>query len=198
MVRLYRYLTSKWGEAESILVFDARQLDHPINLDLIHVPIWAADEDCEVTALNTLGMSEIEMKGADFFAELHLAYRGRLDKDESRRLAGFLANLAEYPFEHELKLDWWEIIRNVGTIPVYSGCRHVLLHPKFKNEGFDSIEDEDGLVKLLYVVPITPKERHIILKHGRTAFWDYVEKEQIELLADRHDETRWYEAGDME
>jgi hypothetical protein len=193
MIRLYHRLVQRWGEPTDVFVFDARALDHPINLQLIHVPTWGADEHCELTTLSTLGMSEQRMQGAEYFAELHLAYRGSLPKEQRLALAGLLANIAEYPFEHRLKLDWWEIIPRAGHIPVFSGCRHLLLHPKFHEQGVDVIEDEDGTVKLLYVVPITPFERHLLAEHSRGAFRNYLREEAVDLLADRHDEPRWYE-----
>jgi len=198
MKRLYHQLVDRWGEPTDLFVFDAREIEHPLCLPLLFVPTWVADEQCDVTAFNTLGMSNLRMKGADYFTELHFAYRGCLSERRRLSVARKLADVAEYPFENTLKLDWWEIIPKTGEIPAFPGCRHLLLHTKFKKEGFDTIDDEEGLVKLLYVVPITPKERHIILKHGRDAFWDYIEGEGLDILADRQDEPKWYEEGEQE
>jgi hypothetical protein len=196
MIRLYHRLTQRWGEPTDLFVFDAREMDHPVNLQLLHVPSWGADKRCEVTSLNTLGMSEQRMRGARYFAELHLAFRGKLREKQRLDLARLLADVAEYPFQNRLKLDWWEIIPTVYRIPVFTGCRHLLLHPKLVTEGMDKIEDEDGTVKLLYVVPITPLERHLLAEHGRQAYLDYIKDEGVDILADRCDDPKWYEATD--
>jgi hypothetical protein len=198
MKRLYDRLVDHWGQPTDLFVFDAREIKHPVCLPLLFVPTWVADKQCDVTAFNTLGMSNLRMKRATYFTELHFAYRGSLSERRRLSVARKLADVAEYPFENGLKLDWWHIIPKAGAIPAFPGCRHLLLHPKFKNEGFDTIDDEDGLVKVLYVVPITPRERHIIIAHGRNAFWDYVEDERIDILTDRHDEPKWYEAWEQE
>src|SRR5262249_54537875 len=152
-----------------VWVFDPTELPQPNNLRLIHVPAWPAPlrpTTCrqaagrrgarDVTLFNTLGMSERRMPGADYFTELHFAVRAPLDKEQRLAVGGFLANLAESPFENRLKLDWWEVINNPGHIPGFSGCKHLLLHPRFAPDGTDTLEDPDGPVKLLYVVPITP------------------------------------------
>src|SRR4051812_39103354 len=82
MVRLHHQLVQQWGEPTDIFVFDGRELDHTVNVQLLHVPTWAADKHCEVTALNTLGMSEQKIPRARYSAELHLAYRGALRKKQ--------------------------------------------------------------------------------------------------------------------
>jgi hypothetical protein len=193
MIRLYHQFVRRWGEPTDLIVFDARENEHPVKLPLLLVPVWAADRRCEVTALNTLGMSDRRMRRVRYFAELHLAYRGRLRKPQRLNLARFLADVAEYPFENNVKLDWWEVILNPGRIPEFPGCRHLLLHPRFVPEGLDKIGDDDGPIKLLYVVPITPRERHLLVDHGRECFLEYVEEEGVDLLADRQDEAKWYE-----
>jgi hypothetical protein len=187
MIRLYHQLAAGLGEPEDVWVFDPTELPQPNNLRLIHVPAWPATEARDVTHFNTLGMSERRMTGADYVTELHFAVRAPLDKDQRLRVGGFLANLAEYPFENRLKLDWWEVINNPGTIPGFSGCKHLLLHPRLAPEGTDTLDDPDGPVKLLYVVPITPVERQLLITRGRSAFLRHVEDNDIDLVQDRQD-----------
>ena len=193
MIRLYHQLQWLMGEPTDLFVFDAAELDHPVHLPLIHVPSWAADEHCDVTGLNTLGMSERPIPGTDEYAEFHLGFRGRLTQAECLDLARLLANVAEYPFENGLKLGWWEIIPRAGHIPVFTGCRHLLLHPKLAEGGIEQLEDDEGPVKLIYVVPITPYERRLLTGHGRSSFLQYVEENGVDLLADRHDRPEWYD-----
>jgi hypothetical protein len=98
--------------------------------------------------------------------------------------------LPSTPFDHDRTLDWWHVINNPGNIPLFPGCRHLLLRSRFTEKGFDELEDPEGPVKLLYVVPITPMERHLLVDHGREGFLDYVEENQIDLLCDRKDRAR--------
>jgi hypothetical protein len=139
------------------------------------------------TLFNTLDMSGRRMPGADDFTELRFAVRAPLDKDRRLAVGGFLANLAEYPFENRLKLDWREVI-NPGHIPGFPGCKHLLLHPRLAPGGTDTLDDPDGPVMLLYVVPITPAERQLLITRGRSAFLRHVEDNEIDLLQDRQDE----------
>src|SRR5262249_52940889 len=98
-----------------------------------------------------------------------------------------VADICAYPFQFDRKLDWWEVIRDPGRLPGFEGCKHLLLHPRLTPEGFDQIEDVDGVVKVLYLVPITPLERHLLLAHGRRAFQKHLADNEIDILKDRFD-----------
>ena len=50
----------------------------------------------------------------------------------------------------------------------------------------------DGEIKVLYVVPITPLERHLLVDHGRESFIEYVSGNGIDLLSDRWAPREWY------
>jgi hypothetical protein len=132
-------------------------------------------------------MSERLMPGAAEPVELALAVRGGPEKEQRQAAAGLLANLAQYPFDHNLELDWWEVINRPGFIPLFPGCRHLLLHPPLTPNGLDHVADPDGAVKLLYVVPITPLERHLLVEHGRESYQRHVAEGGVDLLADRSD-----------
>lgn len=125
------------------------------------------------------------MLGADYFTELHFAYRGSPTKEEQLEVARFLANLTEYPFMHNLKLDWWERLANPGNIPLFSSCKHLLLHPALVQGGLELIDDPDGPVKLLFVIPITADENHTLKVHGRQAFMEYLEANEVDIIAPR-------------
>ncbi len=187
--RLYHQLTQHlFGEPEDLWVFNPADMSNPDpRLRLLHVAVWPADERCDVTSFNTLGMSDRKMKGADARTELHMGIRGPLSKDRRGEVARFLANLAHYPIEHNLLVDWWHTLKNPGRIPHFPGCAHVLLHPKFTPQGIDQVDDPRGPVKLLYVVPITQRERHLLVDHGRECFLDDLEQRGVDLLTDRTD-----------
>ena len=188
MKRLHYYLAEhRWGEPTDIITFDGSELTPPGALDCVHVTIWDADADCDVTTYATLGMSEKFMQGANYRVELTLGCRGSLEPGERRRLAAFVANVTEYPFEHSLKLDWWERLRNPGKIPAFAGCTQLLIAPMFGEDEFRYFPEPDDDVKLLSLIPITPHEENILTKHGRSAFLDYWEQTDVDIFAPRSD-----------
>ena len=189
MIRLYHQLTVHlFGEPEDLWVYDPANLANPSPLlRLTHVAAWPADRKCDVTGFNTLGMSRRKMKGADYYTELHMAIRRRLTKPQRERVARFLANVAQYPFDHNRCLDWWHVLNNPGEVPFFPHCPHLLFHPRLTPQGHDQIDDPQGLVKLLFVVPITPLEHHLLTAHGPASFREHVTENRIDLLRDRRD-----------
>ncbi len=189
MARLYRRLCGRYGEEpKDLWVYDPAEYDDPPpHLTLKHVMVWPAGRGCDVTSFQTLGMSDRPMPGADYSAELHMGVRARLRKAERERVARWLTNVAEYPFHHGRTLDWWHVMSNPGAIPHFPNCPHVILHPRLTGEGIDTIRDRGGLIKLLYVVPITPLERHLAVEHGKDALRDYWAERGIDVLSDRTD-----------
>ena len=102
-------------------------------------------------------------------------------------MARRIADVCAYPFEFDRKLDWWEVIRFPGPLPGFRGCKHLLLHPRLNSEGFDLVDDTEGVVKVIYLVPITPLERQLFLDHGREALIDHFVRNEIDVLSDRFD-----------
>ena len=187
MIRLYRQYFARWSEPEDLWVYDPRDYDDPhrksatVRLQLgqligsVMSPA-SAPWECLIGGC-----------AANYFSELHLGCRLRLKKAEREQMARYLANLAEYPFANDLKLDWWEVINNPGDVPFFPGCRHLLLHPILTPQGVDVFEDEEGRIRLLYVVPITTHEHHLIVVHGREKLVDYFAENEIDTLTDRND-----------
>jgi len=66
--------------------------------------------------------------------------------------------LAIHPFLNATFFDWWHRVLNPGSIPVFAEATSVLFHPKFVQTGWDTIEFEGTLVKILNVIPITRDE----------------------------------------
>ena len=87
---------------------------------------------------------------------------------------------------YERKLDWWERLIDPGTIPVFSDCSQVLLAPMFGVE-FRYFPEPDADTKLLAVLPITPREAHILTAHGREAFLEYWEQPGVDIFSPRKD-----------
>jgi hypothetical protein len=193
MIDLYHFLSREMGgEPKDLWVFNPEEFDDPPPfLRLTNVAVWPADVSSDVTSFHTLGMSNRQMSGADYFTELHWPIRARLKKPQRLDVARRLADIATYPFQHGLKLDWWEVISNPGPIPHFPGCRHLLLHPRLTEWGTDEIDHPDGAIKVLYVIPITPQERHLFIDHGRAALLDHWD-EAVDVLSDRWAPREWY------
>jgi hypothetical protein len=188
MKRLYHHLVQhRWGEASDLIIFDRERAAIPGSLDQVHVGIWDPDGDCDVTSFMTLGMSELVMPGADYRAELTLGVRGALSVETRRQIPVFLANVSEYPFAQNLKLDWWERLANPGAIPAFPDCSQLLLAPMFGDDDFRHFPEPDSDVRVLSCVPITPKEAHILKEHGRGAFLDYWDESGVDVFAPRRD-----------
>jgi Flp pilus assembly protein TadD len=190
MQRLYRRFSELCGsEPEDLWVFDPLDFDRPPPpyLGITHVMAWPADAGCDVTSFLSLGMSDRRMLGADYFSEIHFAIRSPLTKEQRLEVARRIADLCAYPFQHNRKLDWWELIRDPGKLPGFEGCKHLLLHPRLTAEGINEVEDPDGVVKILMAIPITPLERHLILEHGRQALIDHWVENGTDVLSDRFD-----------
>jgi len=185
MKRIYKRLEERWGEPTNLKVFDGKEAEKKTYLPYVHVAIWGADETCDVTAFNSLGTSEKQMKGANYYIEFHFAIRGELNEIQQGEVARFIANLTEYPFINDLKLDWWERLINPGKIPMFESCSQLVFFPSLVDNGLQTIDDLDGLIKLLYVVPITSFENHLLKEHGVDAFEQYIEDNCIDILSDR-------------
>jgi hypothetical protein len=162
MARLYGQLAGMLGEPEDLWVYDPLDAPQPNDLLLVHVAVWPAQGPDDVNEFNTLGMSEQRMTGADHFVELHLSRRGPLAREQREEIARYLANLVMYPFVNNLRLGPWEVIPNAGRIPGCEGCRHLLLCPQTAPNGIAEVDDPEGTVRLLFVVPITPREREVL------------------------------------
>ena len=153
---VYRAYVEHFGEPDESIVYDDPK-GPPLDPSRIDVMIWVAAE-CNVTTFATIGMCTQPMEGAAHRAELHFGVRRRLDEGELRSCSLFLANLATYPFHYRTHLDWWHRLQNPGEVPLFPSARAVLFHPRFGPDGWDTIETEEGLVKLLSVVPLNEEE----------------------------------------
>jgi hypothetical protein len=180
MKRLYHDLVEhRWGEPADLIVFEGSRAAVAGALEQVHVAIWDAGGDCDVTSFMTLGMSERPMPEADYRTELTLGVRGTLTSKVRRQLPVLLANLSEYPFRWRRRLDWWERLVDPGAIPGFPGCSELLLAPMFGDSEFTHFPAPDDDVKVLSV--------HILKDHGRQAFLDHWERTGVDLFSPRKD-----------
>jgi hypothetical protein len=158
--QIYRAHIEHFGEPDHSIVFDdARQIDgFPDRIDVL---IWNPDNECDITTFATIGMASLPLPKARHRAELHFAVRKELEQRQISDVSRFLANLAMYPFQIGEPLDWWHTLNNPGEIPLFLTAKCVLLHPRFANDGWDSIVTGEGDVHILNVVPITREEKDL-------------------------------------
>jgi len=152
---------------------------------VIDVMLWRANDSCDITTFATIGMSERPLTGAKHRAEIHFSIRATLSETDEHKVALFLANLATYPFHYGTHLDWWHSVRDPGTIPLFSEGMSVLFHPRFVDDGWDTIVHEGQTVKLLNAIPITQEERQLKNDSGLNALFEVWEKLNLDLFAIR-------------
>ena len=187
MISLYHHLADQMGEAANIIEYDETMASEPSHLPFVHIAIWDAKSDDDLTILHTLGMSEKYMNNADYLVELCWHIRGKLSEDNKHHCSQFMANLTEYPFMYDLKLDWWEHLVDPGDVPMFSGCKTLLLGPALSEIALMPFPRSDSVVKVLHIYPLTDLETHMVADHGREEFVEFAEKRKIDLFSDRSD-----------
>lgn len=155
--QVYLEHIAHFGEPDESIVYDGGKAisGFPERIDVL---VWEPTADLDITTLATIGMSDAAMPGASHRAELHFAVRKELARDEMEAASLFLANLAMYPFHHEMSLDWWNTIQKPGAIPAFDKAQSALLHPRFVEDGWDTIHVDGTEVRILNVVPVTLDE----------------------------------------
>lgn len=183
MKALYHHHVALYGEPTDLIWFDPAKAAKKSHFAQLHVCVWAADEDCEVTTLTTLGMSEKEMVGPGVTrVELHFAIRAELSDEETHSVARFLANLAEYPFDHNLHLDWWQRLADVGVIPGFPGKHRILIRPPFTDDACREVTYDEQTIRFLYLVPLTSEENRILAEEGISSYVDYLVRNELDPL----------------
>jgi len=158
--QVYRAHIERYGEPDRSIVYEDH--DPPDGrLARIDIFVWPPSAHEDVTIFSTIGMAASPMVGANHRAELHFPIRGRFDAATVGEMSLFLANLAMYPFLNATFFDWYHRVPRAGLIPLFSSATSVLLHPKFVDTGWDTIEFDDVLVRILNVVAITPNEQQM-------------------------------------
>jgi hypothetical protein len=153
MVRLYQHLVDEMGEATNIIEYDETTASGPTHLPFVHIAIWDAKSDDDLTIY----------------------------------CSHFMANLTQYPFDYELKLDWWEHLVDPGKMPMFSGCKTLLLAPALSEIALKPFLLSGSEVKVLHIYPLTDQETHMVADHGREEFVEFIEERKIDLFSDRSD-----------
>jgi hypothetical protein len=56
---------------------------------------------------------------------------------------------------YDLKLDWWEHLVDPGNVPMFSGCKTLLLGPALSEIALTPFPMSDSDVKVLHMYPLT-------------------------------------------
>jgi len=143
---------------------------------------WLANEKRSSNIFCTLGMCS-EFMEDDELAEMHLTVRDQtLDEDQTMAFCRFIANFSLYPFLHEFAMDWWNLIVDVGQIPVYPDSQSLLIHPEFADEKFTNIQMGDQVIKFFNIVPLTKEEAAMVESDGVVKLLDYIEENEIDMF----------------
>lgn len=133
------------------------------------------------THFATLGMSSQPMEDGQV-AELRLSVRGMFEGDDVLAFSRFLANFTMYPFLHDFAVDWWNIIIDVGQVPVYPDSSALFVHPEPSETGNGDIAMGDQTIKLFNVIPLTADESEMVQEEGVVKLLDYLEQNDIDML----------------
>src|SRR5262245_14739520 len=92
MKALYHSFARQWGESEHMIWFDPTRASAPLRVGRLHVAVWPADANCDVTTFVTLGVSDVELASCEIRrVEFHWAVRRHLSHDEIHLGAKYLA-----------------------------------------------------------------------------------------------------------
>jgi hypothetical protein len=179
--QVYRAHIEHYGEPDDSIVYDDAK--HPaVGPARVDVMIWLANKDLDVTTFSTIGMCTEPMEGTTHRAELHFAIRCRLEQKELRQCSLFLANLASYPFHHQTHFDWWHRLQHSGAIPLFPSASAILFHPRLVSDGWDTMQTDEGEVKILNVVPLNAREARLNPVSAIPKMW---EDEGVDILLPR-------------
>lgn len=186
MRNIYRHYADKWGDSEHLIWFDPSRASKATRLPRFHVAVWIADDDVDVTTFVTMGVSDVELQSCDRSRiEFHWAVRGHLSADEVHLGAQYLANLAEYAFDHERCLDWWHQLKNPGAIPLFPQATALLLRPPFADDDDGDLCFDGDHVRTLFVVPLNDEQAHLLSRDGPEAYVHHLERNQLDPLGTR-------------
>lgn len=177
MRRLFFKLTERWGTPTRVAA--------PAHVQAaLHVAVWE-DPAGGATAFNTLGLSEVARAADGRPFELHWLVKQALSTGEQALAAAFLAELAAAAAQPAAAFDWQTRAQVAAGVPGFARCQEVWLHPAFADDDPDTLEDVDGSIKLLYVIPLTEYESFVLTQQGPVALREYTQANGIDLLAPR-------------
>jgi hypothetical protein len=97
-----------------------------------------------------------------------------------------LIGLGKMPFEDKTFLHWYHTVPNGQPMTSEPSelTSFFFLPPYFENEGFDSLKIEGDKVDILWLVPITEREREYAMKNGGRALEEVFVKAELDPVFD--------------
>lgn len=173
MRRIFFKLSEQWGRPT-----------HMAACGSLHIAVWE-DPEGAATAFNTLGLSDAARAADGSPIELHWLIKRPLDLAAQTAAAAFLAQTAAAAQAPQARFDWHGRVRAPEGVPGFPRCFDVWLHPALTAADPDTLEDAEGAIKLLYVVPLTEYESFVLAQHGAESLLDYIRLNRIDLLTPR-------------
>ncbi|MCM8541057.1 MAG: suppressor of fused domain protein [Lentisphaeraceae bacterium] len=171
----------RFGKPNGYFSFKSEIEDEGMPKEVV-VFYWLANKKRSSNIFCTLGMSTEIMEDGEM-AEMHLTVKDKtLDEDQIIAFCRFIANFSMYPFLHEFAMDWWNLIVDVGQIPVYPDSQSLLIHPEFTDEKFVNIEMGEETIKFFNIVPLTKDESAMVESDGVIRLLDYIEENEIDMF----------------
>ncbi|MGQ9895943.1 MAG: suppressor of fused domain protein [Acidobacteriota bacterium] len=154
------------------------------SLGRLHVVVWD-DPSGLATAFSTLGLSDLAQTADGSPFELHWIVKHRFLPAEQTEAIAFLAQLAAVAEQPQAAFDWQTRVQVPSGVPGFNSCREVWLHPALVEGDPDTLNDPQGAVKVLYVIPLTEYESFVLTRSGVSALREYACVNDIDLLRPR-------------
>ena len=97
-----------------------------------------------------------------------------------------LKGLAEMPFDDKTYLHWYHTVPNGQPMTAEPSelTSFFFLPPYFEDPEFDTLKLGGNRVDILWLIPITEREREYAIENGSAALEDVFEKEELDPLVD--------------
>jgi hypothetical protein len=176
---IYLELIIRHGKPTGFFSFKTRSNAPGVPPEVV-VLYWESSATQSESCFCTLGMSALPMKDQRK-CELRFRINDHLDEDQTMAFCRFLANFAIFPFQHNFGINWWNIISDIGPIPVYSNAGSLLIMPEEADVQKNIIRMGEEQIPLFDVVPLTKYESHMIESKGIAQFLNYLEDNRIDM-----------------
>ena len=146
---IYLELIIRQGKPTGFFTFKTKvnSAKTPVEIVILY---WLANEKRPETTFCTLGMSSCPMRDHSK-GEVCLSVRDDLDEDQIMAFCRFLANFSVFPFLHNFAFNWWNIITDIGPVPVYSNATTLLILPNDSGTQANEIQMGDEKITLFNI-----------------------------------------------
>jgi hypothetical protein len=176
MNRLYREHMEFYGAPEFVAVAD-RPDDPEVARPLLFA-CWPKDSN-GLLHLTTLGMSNRPQPGSPDSIELHFAFKPDPINPQAEQVPGFLQIVGDDPFKNRKALKAGQVMRFEG-IPGFPNCSNLLFLPSRLTSATAFVEDGEGSIHFLDLIPLTDQEVSLAAEQGLDALFEHFKQEGID------------------